>query len=172
MTRKWARRTCSRWKDMTPEQESTLIEQAIDAKTLSYAPYSAFRVGAAALLEDGTIVQGANIENASYGMCVKQQLALPNYIGACICAERSAIVRIKQEPRWRHQKIVAMAVNSDTETAPCTPCGICRQVLREFCTPDMPVLFPTKHWQQDAHVLALTLEELLPYSFGPSVLGK
>ncbi|EDP44358.1 hypothetical protein MGL_0840 [Malassezia globosa CBS 7966] len=51
---------------MTPEQESTLIEQAIDAKTLSYAPYSAFRVGAAALLEDGTIVQGANIENASY----------------------------------------------------------------------------------------------------------
>ena len=88
---------------MTPEQESTLIEQAIDAKTLSYAPYSAFRVGAAALLEDGTIVQGANIENASYGMCVKQQLALPNYIGACICAERSAIVRIKQEPRWRHR---------------------------------------------------------------------
>lgn len=56
---------------MTTTNYTDLIQQAVDAKGLSYSPYSTFRVGSAALLEDGTIVQGANIENAAYGMCMR-----------------------------------------------------------------------------------------------------
>lgn len=87
-----------------------------------------------------------------------------------VCAERNTLIRIKLDVRWRGQRIVAMAVSSDIEDAPCTPCGVCRQAMREFCTMDMPIFFPTKQWVPGTQVLTLTLEQLLPNSFGPEAL--
>lgn len=93
--------------------------------------------------------------------------------GACICAERSAICRKMVDADLRTKQIVAVAVSSDNE-APCTPCGICRQVVREFCTPSTPIFMPYKQWTAEAdrpeHVLVCTLEQLLPHSFGPDML--
>ncbi|KAK4055927.1 hypothetical protein OIO90_002920 [Microbotryomycetes sp. JL221] len=107
---------------LTNEQRETLIQKSLQARNGSYSPYSNFRVGACLLTTDGEFVQGANIENASYG--------------GAICAERTAIVKAASEGK---RKFVALAVASDMND-PCSPCGICRQVLREFCSLDMPVL--------------------------------
>ncbi|KOS13911.1 cytidine deaminase [Malassezia pachydermatis] len=138
-----------------------VIQQAVQARQVSYSPYryvgcdlrSSFRVGAALLLEDGTIIVGANVENASY--------------------ERSAIVKWKTEAEHRIKRIIGVGVSADTPE-PCTPCGICRQVLREFCDQDTPVWMPWKDWtpahREQEHVLTLTLAELLPNSFGPNTL--
>lgn len=105
---------------------SKLIEIAREAQKNSYAPYSGFNVGASLLCADGTIITGCNVENASYG--------------ETICAERSAIcTAISQGKR----EFVAMAIvggkNMGTEDN-VFPCGACRQVLGEFCTPDFDVV--------------------------------
>ena len=93
------------------------------ARSGSYSPYSNFRVGAALLADDGaTFILGANVENASYG--------------GAICAERTAVVKAVSEGRRR---FVGLAVSSDV-AGPISPCGICRQVLREFCPLNMPIL--------------------------------
>ncbi|GAA5971341.1 hypothetical protein JCM21900_002404, partial [Sporobolomyces salmonicolor] len=130
---------------LTAAQRATLISNALEARNGSYSPYSKFRVGACLLAEDGSYVSGANVESASYG--------------GTICAERTAIVKGVSEGK---RKYVGLAVTrcapfasgafarwfltssgaaspSDLVTA-ITPCGICRQVLREFCPLDMPIL--------------------------------
>ena len=124
-------------------QERELIERAIEMKTAAYAPYSHFQVGAAVLAESGRIYGGANVENASYG--------------ATICAERSAIFAAVNAGE---RKLAAIAVTA-------TPCGMCRQVMREFCDPKAFKVIVAKS-ADDYRVF--TLEELLPESFGPECL--
>lgn len=110
-----------------PDPDLTaLIEAAREAALRSYSPYSHFKVGAALRLENGTVVTGANVENASYGLT--------------ICAERSALVRAVAEfgPAIR---VTAVAVANLNEVAS-PPCGACRQMLAEFIEAEAPVAFP------------------------------
>ncbi|KAJ8656067.1 cytidine deaminase [Lichtheimia ornata] len=129
---------------ISKEVQEKLFAKAIAAKDTSYSPYSKFRVGAALLTEDGTIYQGCNIENASFG--------------AGICAERTAYVKAISEG---HNKFVALAVTTDQDDF-VSPCGICRQFISEFGPATLPVyLLKTSGESQ-----LLTLADLLPYSFG------
>ena len=118
-----------------------LINRAIEARENAYCPYSHFAVGAALLCEDGTIYEGCNIENASYG--------LTN------CAERTAIFKAVSEG---HTKFKALAVVADTE-GPCAPCGACRQVMGEF---NIPIII-MGNLKGDIEVVST--EALLPFSF-------
>lgn len=131
-------------KDMPTLSESfihQLIGAAQEGREQSYSPYSHFSVGAAVLCEDGTIIKGCNIENASYG--------LTN------CAERTAIFKAISEGKKRIQ---AMAIVADTE-GPCAPCGACRQVIGEFNIP----LIIMANMKGDYRIV--TVEELLPFAF-------
>ena len=137
-----------------PEEESAvthdqLFRLACEALQKSYSPYSHFRVGAAILTEDGRTFQGANFENASYG--------------ASLCAERCAAACAIAAGQQRFRAIAVAG-----ETQPAWPCGICRQVLREFaCDLDMPVIVG----RADAMEFTVkTLGQLLPDSFGPEIL--
>ena len=133
---------------MTPEK---LISMAVEAMNNAYAPYSGFQVGAALLCSDGTVYTGCNIENAAY--------APTN------CAERTAIFKAVSEG---HKDFTAIAVcggKNGIITNLCTPCGVCRQVLQEFCKDDFPVYLAHKDGYK-----ALTLGDLLPYSFGEDSL--
>jgi len=116
-------------------------------------------VGAALLSASGEIVKGANIENASYG--------------GTICAERTAIVKAVSEGI---KSFVALAVVTDVKSA-ISPCGMCRQVLREFCALKMPVYLVPADYQQrlasgeeDGGIKTTSIGELLPDSFGPEDL--
>ena len=120
-----------------------LVDRAIEMQSRAYAPYSHFRVGAALLCEDGTVVTGCNVENAAYGVC--------------ICGEQTAIVKAVSEG---HKKFKAIAVAGDSD-GPCLPCGACRQVLSEFAGPDLPVFCAGT----DGTFQGYTLGELLAHSF-------
>lgn len=120
-----------------------LIEQAIEARQAAYVPYSKFKVGAALQTKDGQIILGCNIENASFG--------LTN------CAERTAIFKAVSEGIHDFE---AIAVVGDTE-GPISPCGACRQVLAEFCAPDMKVYLTNLK----GDVQQTTVSELLPGAF-------
>ena len=138
---------------MTEERNRALIDNALTARKQSYCPYSGFAVGAALLAEDGTIYTGANIESASYSPTV--------------CAERVATFTAVHQGK---RKFTAMAIvggkRGEEVSAYCAPCGVCRQVLAEFCDPDFPViLFDGKTPK------TLTLSALLPESFGKADLG-
>lgn len=121
-----------------------LMEQAADAAGRAYAPYSSYRVGAALLASDGTVVSGCNVENASYGLT--------------ICAERVAVTRAVA---GGHRTFRALAIVADGEQLP-YPCGACRQVLAEFCTADFPVYVAQSVTDAPA---CRTLGELLPNAF-------
>ena len=101
---------------------TALVAAARAAAANAHAPYSRYRVGAALLASDGTVFAGCNVENASYG--------LTN------CAERTALFKAVSEGR---RSFRALAVAGGTAKSPALPCGACRQVLAEFCAPDMPV---------------------------------
>ena len=125
--------------------EAQLIQAAIDAQIHAHAPYSNYHVGAALLCEDGSIIYGCNVENASYG--------LTN------CAERTAVFSaIAQGQR----NFTALAISASGEATP-FPCGACRQVLVEFCAPDFPVYIISQN--DPEHVQCIPLGELLPHSF-------
>lgn len=126
---------------MTEQEIQKLINRAIAAREKTYSPYSHFGVGAALVCEDGSIYEGCNIENASYG--------LTN------CAERTAIFKAVSEG---HTKFKALAVVADTE-GPCAPCGACRQVMREF---NIPIII-IGNMKGDIEVVST--EVLLPFSF-------
>ena len=126
-----------------------LIDRAIQIKDLAYAPYSGFHVGAALLCEDGTVITGCNVENAAYGLC--------------ICGEQTALVKAVSEG---HRKFKAIAIAGDSD-GPCAPCGACRQILSEFCAPDMPIHCAG----MDGEFVSYTLGELLAHSFGPGALN-
>ena len=128
---------------MTPER---LIELAKEAMTHAYVPYSGYKVGAALLCADGTVYQGCNIENAAYGPTV--------------CAERTAFFKAVYDG---HRDFAAIAVCGGKDgviSGFFPPCGVCRQVMREFCKADFAIYLVGKEGI-DAH----TLGEMLPFSF-------
>ena len=124
-----------------------VMDAARAAAKNAYAPYSGFRVGAAILTEGGALHVGCNVENASYGLA--------------ICAERNAAAAMAlASPEDRKIRLVAVA---SPNTAPCFPCGACRQVLREFGCEEVLV-------ESAAGMRRYPLEKLLPHAFGPEVL--
>lgn len=125
-----------------------LAKQALEAQKFSYSPYSKFRVGAALLTKSGKVYTGCNIESASYT--------------PTICAERAAIAKAVSEGE---REFVAIAVTGDGEWT--YPCGVCRQVMREF-SPDLLVIVVKSETEYREH----RLSELLPYSFGPEDLEE
>ncbi len=127
-----------------------LIKAAMEAKEHAYAPYSNFRVGAALLTKDGKIYQGCNIENAGY---------TPTN-----CAERTAFFKAVYEGERNFE---AIAVNGDADDY-LYPCGVCRQVMAEFCTPDFKVFVSKKNGEY----LEFTLAEILPGAFTSAELEK
>ena len=129
--------------------DKPLIDAAIAARNAAYAPYSNFAVGAAILDENGHIHTGQNVENAAY----------PNGI----CAETAAIAAMISSGTNR---IMAIAISGGTGEVLCTPCGGCRQRIREFAHADTKILICDDKGQQ----AIFTLDELLPYSFGPDNL--
>ena len=120
--------------------ERELIALAFEAKKRSYSPYSHFQVGAALLCEDGSVYFGCNIENASYG--------------ATNCAERTAIFKAVSEGKT---KFLMLAVAADELPL---PCGICRQVISEFCGCEFPIIVATDNEEK-----RFTLGDLLPNAF-------
>jgi cytidine deaminase len=131
---------------MDPQEEVTpekLIEKALEAQRYAYVPYSEFHVGAAVLADNGRIYTGCNIENSSYG--------------ATICAERTAIGKAVSEGA---RQILAIAITSDSEVYT-MPCGICRQVMSEFCSSDMPLYLSDR----DGRFQQFKFSEILPHCF-------
>ena len=113
-------------KPISPAQAADLQERAVEVAHHAYAPYSNFRVGAAVLLSDGTIVTGCNVENASYRLTV--------------CAEQAAIATaVSLHGPTIRIRAIAVANLNDTASQ---PCGACRQTIHEFSTPDTIVFFP------------------------------
>ncbi|KAI9311832.1 cytidine deaminase [Dichotomocladium elegans] len=125
------------------EVQEELFRNAVAAKEHSYSPYSKFRVGAALLTDDGTIYQGTNLENASFG--------------AGICAERTAYAKALSEG---HRKFKAIAVTTDQDEL-ISPCGICRQFISEFGPSTLPIYLINAKGES----VERTLAELLPYAF-------
>ena len=135
--------------------EKYLIEQAIEARSLAYTPYSHFQVGAALLTKQGKVYKGCNIENAAY---------TPSN-----CAERTAIFKAVSEGEREFAAIAIVgSMEGESNTLPTGPCGVCRQVMAEFCSLDMPVIVA----KSPADYITMTLGELLPLSFGPANLHK
>ncbi|MCP5488895.1 MAG: cytidine deaminase [Verrucomicrobia bacterium] len=130
---------------MTDLPVNDLLQHAMAARERAYAPYSHFLVGAAIhCVGDGKIFAGCNVENASYG--------------GTICAERSAIVSMVSQRGFC--RIDGVVVVTNAEPASC-PCGLCLQVLAEFCSPSTPVYLANLNGIQKQ----LTMQELLPHSF-------
>lgn len=126
---------------------------AAAAREFSYSPYSGFKVGAALLAKNGTVYTGCNIENAGYT--------------PCNCAERTAFFKAVSEGVMEFEKI-AVVGGKDTIEPLTAPCGVCRQVMMEFCNPKTFTIIMPK---SENELLELTLEEMLPFGFGPDNLA-
>ena len=132
--------------------KKSLIEQAVAMTERSYAPYSHFHVGAALLAKDGRIFTGCNVENAAYG---------PSN-----CAERTAVFKAVSEGCREFEAIAIAGGPEDSSGKPqindyCPPCGVCRQVLAEFCDKDFKIFLTDGSGQ----IKEFTLGQLLPESF-------
>lgn len=133
-----------------------LIAEAKKARLHAYTPYSHFQVGAALETKAGKIYHGCNIENAAYG--------------PTNCAERTAFFKAVYAGEREFTRIAIVGGPEGQEAnATCAPCGVCRQVMREFCNPDS---FEIVLEDGKGGELVYTLEQLLPESFGPENLGK
>ena len=128
---------------MTPEK---LIELAKEAMARSYSPYSGYKVGAALLCGDGTVYQGCNIENAAFS--------------PTICAERTAIFKAISEGKRAFAAIAICGGKDGVITGLFPPCGVCRQVMREFCGSDFEIYMITPDGYETR-----TLAQILPDSF-------
>jgi homotetrameric cytidine deaminase len=128
---------------LAPELRA-LLEQAHEAASQSYSPYSGFKVGSALKLNNGEVVTGTNVENVSYGLT--------------ICAERAALVQAVSRfgPEIRVEAVAIANLND----AASPPCGACRQVLAEFIQPDAPVVFPTANG-----IRVMSFGEVMPLAF-------
>ena len=125
-----------------------LLEEALKARKAAYAPYSGFQVGAALLCADGSIYTGCNVENSSYG--------------AACCAERTVFFKAVSEGKRSFRAIAVVGGKKDEEVLEvCPPCGICRQVMREFCGSDFAVVLGRSSLDYDIY----TLEQLFPLPF-------
>ena len=127
--------------------EKELVSIAFEAMKMSYSPYSHFKVGAALLCDDGSVYSGCNIENASYG--------------ATNCAERTAIFKAVSEGK---RDFRMLAVVGDEFAL---PCGICRQVIAEFCGGDFPIIVAS-----EKETKKFTLSELLPSAFSGDSMNR
>lgn len=125
-----------------------LFSAACEARERAYAPYSNYWVGAALLTDDGRIVTGCNVENASYGLCH--------------CAERNAVGTAVASGARSFSACVVVTQS----TPPAMPCGMCRQVLAEF-----PPSFPIRAYAPDGTYVETSVAELLPMAFGPASLA-
>jgi cytidine deaminase len=130
---------------LTPSQIADLQQQATSVAHNAYAPYSNFRVGAAVLLDNGSIVTGCNVENASYRLTT--------------CAEQSAIAAAVSQhgPTIRIRAIAIVNLNNTASQ----PCGACRQTIHEFSTPNTQVFFPS----ENGTTAQATMSDLLPAAF-------
>ena len=135
---------------MTENKNSsrTLALAAIEAMKKSYSPYSNFTVGAALLTKDGKIYTGANIENASYT--------------PTICAERNAIFTAVHNGERQFEAIAIVGGHQGDVKGITAPCGVCRQVMSEFCSPDFKVILVTS---KDGDYVEETLGNIMPYMF-------
>ncbi len=124
----------------------SLMASAVAAREYAYSPYSGYRVGAALLGKSGKLYTGCNVENAGY---------TPTN-----CAERTAVFKAVSEGEREFTAIAVVGGMGDSIDPACTPCGVCRQVLAEFCAADMPVILGTPE-----NLRVLTLEDLLPFAF-------
>ncbi|TKY87328.1 hypothetical protein EX895_004005 [Sporisorium graminicola] len=166
-----------------------LLHAAQEARKLSYSPYSKFRVGAALLTKWGEIILGANYENASYGGTVcAERTALAK---ALIRSDQLDVAEQNSARKIERGDIIAVAVASDLEGS-CSPCGFCRQVIREHCSLQARILMVGCNWSKasaaktiqstvkdeggkelnEPNVEVVTLDYLLPMSFGPEDLDK
>ena len=140
---------------MNVMEKAALARAALKARESAYCPYSNFSVGAALLTVSGRIWTGCNIENAAFGPGT--------------CAERTAVFKAVSEGE---REFAALAVTGGMQgNEPerfCAPCGICRQVLAEFCGPEFLLLFVKSETEIEEH----TLGELLPQAFGPGMLHR
>ena len=140
---------------MEKAEIQALIREAFAAQKFAYVPYSHFHVGAALRGKNGQVFRGCNIENASY---------TPTN-----CAERTAIFKAVSEGEREFAAIAIVgSMEGESNTLPTGPCGVCRQVMAEFCSLDMPVIIA----KSPADYITMTLGELLPLSFGPANLHK
>lgn len=130
-----------------------LILIALEARKMAYAPYSGFKVGAALLTKQGKVYKGCNIENASY---------TPTN-----CAERTAFFKAVSEGERDFEAIAVVGGAGDEPTDYAWPCGVCRQVMMEFCDPKK---FRVITALSEKEYVDKTLEEMLPHGFGPDNL--
>lgn len=128
-------------------KDTELIALARAAMARAYAPYSGFQVGAALLAKSGAVYLGCNIENASYS--------------PTLCAERTAFAKAVGEGERAFTAIAVAGGKEGADSRFCPPCGVCRQVMREFCSDDFRILLG----RADGAVRAFTLAQLLPESF-------
>lgn len=133
---------------MTEDIEKKLMETAIEYRKRAYTPYSNFKVGAAVLTKTGEIFGGCNVENAAYG---------PSN-----CAERTAIFKAVSEGYLEFEAIAIVGGKTDGKLEFCPPCGVCRQVMTEFCNPnDFTVILGTSPEDRTCYKLA----EIFPLTF-------
>lgn len=128
-------------------QAEMLMREAVKARENAYCPYSGYAVGAALLCTDGTIVYGCNVENSAYG---------PSN-----CAERTAVFAAVAQGKREFAAIAVAGGNKGETPQECYPCGVCRQVLSEFCDGTFPVIIKNKAGDTEI----VKLGELLPRSF-------
>ena len=133
--------------------DKELLLKAIEAREMAYAPYSDHKVGAALVGKSGKVYTGCNVENAAY---------TPTN-----CAERTAIFKAVSEGEREFTAIAVVGGLGDKLSDVCAPCGVCRQVLAEFCDGDLHVVMGTPD-----KIVVSTLADLLPLSFGKSDLSK
>lgn len=136
------------------DREENGIKKALEARKMSYAPYSGFHVGAYLETKPGEGFQGCNIENAAYG---------PSN-----CAERTAFFKAVSEGNKEFSRITIVGGREDSSLEYCPPCGVCLQVMREFCNPgEFQVILAKSKEDYEVYLL----EELLPKGFGPENLA-
>ena len=131
-------------------EQKALIDAARAARSQSYSPYSHYQVGAAILTKGGDIYTGCNIESVSFS--------------PTNCAERTAIFKAVSEGKREFSSIAIVGALEGRPLTFCSPCGVCRQIMREFCDPDT---FQILLSQEDYLTRSYSLEELLPLGFGP-----
>lgn len=125
-----------------------LINKALSAREKSYSPYSDFAVGAALLCKNGKVYSGCNIENSGYS--------------ATNCAERTAFFKAVSEGETEFIRIAVVGGHKNNPIDNyCSPCGICRQVMKEFCEPDFEIIMA----KSEDDFISMTLSELLPMAF-------
>lgn len=132
--------------------DKELVSLATDAMNNSYSPYSNYKVGAALLTKDGKVYKGCNIENVAFGPTV--------------CAERTAFLKALTEGAREFSKIAVVGGKNGEITGAFPPCGVCRQVMREFCDDNFEILIVKANNEYDK----VLLKDLLPYSFKPEIL--